>query len=121
MTRKRVVIVVAAVVVLAIPVALSLGFLNNLLGGDDMAHPPCEELPTRAEVEQAIEDHDEIVDRLTAVGDGVTVVVGQPCDDPDQALVAVRVSTDEENDGVREVLRESAGFGPPAIVEQRDD
>lgn len=119
MTRKRLVLVAAAaVVVLAIPTGLALGFFNRLVGGE-VVHPACEQLPNRTEVAQAIAQHTSLVDRLTAAGEGVEVIVGKPCPDPDQALITVRVATAKEEASVREILSNSDGFGVPAIVEKR--
>jgi len=120
MSRKRVVRVVAvAVIAVAALVILAVyGFFNHLVGGG-VAHPPCEQLPSRSQVAQAIDQHAGLVERLAAAGDGVEVVVGTPCSDPDRALVAVRVKTSKEEASVREILGDSDGFGVPAIVEKR--
>ena len=119
MTRKRIVLGGAvAVVVLVILTGLVLGFFNRILDGE-IAHPPCEQLPDRTDVVQAIAEHTSLVDQLTAVGDGVDVAVGTPCSDPDQGLVMVRVATADEEASVREILGNSDGFGVPAVVERR--
>jgi hypothetical protein len=116
MTRKRVVLIAAAAVT-ALAVLAWLGFFNRLVG-ENVAHPPCEQLPSRADVAQAIAEHNSLADRLTAVGDGVEVIVGNPCPDPDQALVMVRVATAKDEASVREVLGNSDGFGVPSVVER---
>jgi hypothetical protein len=117
--RRRVVsaVVVAVIAVAALVILAVYGFFNRLVGGG-VAHPPCEQLPRRSQVAQAIDQHAGLVERLTAAGDGVEVIFGTPCSDPDRAVVAVRVTTSKEEASVREILGHSDGFGVPAIVEK---
>ena len=94
------------------------GYLGRLVGGG-MAHPPCETLPSRAEVSRAIEEHPVLAKQISAAGDGVQVLVGTPCDDPDAAVVEVQVSNDQEESLVDKVLTASEGFGVPVVIHRR--
>lgn len=79
-------------------------------------HPPCEELPTRAEVEDALITHDDLVREIQAVGAKVQIDVGTPCsDEPDRALVRITYTEGADRDRIDNVMSKS-GFGVPAQV-----
>lgn len=94
------------------------GYLGSLIGGGT-DHPPCETLPSHAEVSRAIKEHPALAEQIEAAGDGVQVVVGTPCDDPDAAVLEVQVSNDDEQTRVDKVLTESEGFGVPVVIHRR--
>lgn len=121
MTRKRMTLVGAgaavAVVILVFLVVVKGYFIGPILGG--YTHPPCEQLPSKAEVSQAIAEHTSLVNKLIAVGDNVKVIAETPCPDHNRALVAIQVATAQQEASVRDILRNSDGFGVPATIERR--
>lgn len=117
MTRRRQVLLwVAAAAVVALVVAvLAGGFLGNLLNRE-AGDPPCDSLPRRTEVQTAVDRHSALVDRLEAVGAGVSVDVTSPCPDASVGLIVVRVTSDEQRSAVRKLLEDGTGFGVPVVV-----
>jgi hypothetical protein len=107
--------VVAAVVVGVLAAVFISGGLGNLVGGND-SDPPCEDLPKAAAAEQALDEHQALVEKLSSVGDDVKVVVEAPCPDPDSALIVVQVGSAEEQSSVNDLLDGSEGFGVPVVV-----
>ncbi len=83
-----------------------------LLRGHDSARPPCEQLPDRQSVVDAVASHQDLVTRIHNVGPGVEVDVATPCEDqPDRAIVRITYATDDEWKGVDAILRRDEGFG----------
>jgi len=79
--------------------------------GRDSERPPCEQLPDRQSVEDALASHGNLVTRIQDVGPGVAVDVATPCDDqPDRAIVRITYATDDEWEGVDAILTQE-GFG----------
>ncbi len=79
----------------------------------DSAHPPCERLPPRAAVTDAVASHQDLVARLQAVGSGVRVEVATVCGSgSDAALVSITYATESERSGVDALLLRE-GFGVP--------
>ena len=84
-----------------------------LLRGHDSAHPPCEQLPNRKSVVDAMASHDDLVTRIQSVGPGVKVNVATPCEgQPDRAIVSITYTTDTERKGVEAILQQE-WFGVP--------
>jgi hypothetical protein len=82
--------------------------------GGDSARPPCEQLPDRQTVADAVASHEDLVTRIRDVGPGVTVDVATPCEgQPDRAIVRITYETDDEREGVDAILRQEDGFGAP--------
>lgn len=78
--------------------------------GRDSGRPPCEQLPDRQAVVDALASHGELVRRMEDIGPGVTVDVATPCDDqPDRAIVRITYATEDEWRGVDAILRQE-GF-----------
>lgn len=97
-------IVGAGVVVGAIP----------LSGGRDSSRPPCEQLPDRELVADAVASHEDLVARIEDVGSGVNVGVATPCEgQPERAIVRIEYETNIEWEGVDSILQQSDGFGAP--------
>lgn len=87
--------------------------LVPLFGGDDSARPPCEQLPDRKSVEDAVASHEDLVARIQKVGPGVKVDVATPCEgQPYRAIVRIKYTTDTEWKGVDAILQQE-GFGVP--------
>jgi len=79
--------------------------------GHDSARPPCEQLPNRKSVVDAVASHQDLVTRVRKVGPGVKVDVATPCEgQPDRAIVSITYTTETEWKGVDAVLRQE-GFG----------
>ena len=79
--------------------------------GHDSARPPCEQLPNRQSVVDAVASHEDLVTRIQHVGPGVKVDVATPCDgQPDRAIVSIKYTTETEWKGVDAILRQE-GFG----------
>lgn len=82
--------------------------------GNDSARPPCEQLPNRKSVVDAVASHEDLVTRIQNVGSGVKVEAATPCKgQPDRAIVRIKYTTDTERKGVDAILREE-GFGVAA-------
>lgn len=85
-----------------------------LSGGRDSARPPCEKLPDKESVEEAVASHEDLVTRIEDVGSGVNVGVATPCEgQPDKAIISIEYETDDEWEGVNDVLMQAEGFGVP--------
>jgi hypothetical protein len=108
-------LVAGGVVIVALVLAVS-GYLGTWLGGS--GDPECSALPPRTEAQQAIDDHPDLLSRLSAVGPGVEVRVSTPCPEPDAALVVVRVADDSQESRVEELLSEGEGLGVPTVVQR---
>jgi hypothetical protein len=99
---------------LLVAAAALLAGVDPLPLGRDSTRLPCEQLPDRQTVADAIAAHQELVTRIERVGPGVTVEVATPCDDsPDWAIVRITYTTDAEREGVDTILRDALGFGVP--------
>lgn len=118
MKRKRILLIGGALAVVGVAALALMGIFNPLLSGSHKS-PPCEQLPAKAQVTQAIAQHADLVGRLSGVGDGVDVTVEEPCPNQDKAFVKVSVATQEQETSARDVLGKSNGFGVPAMVEKR--
>lgn len=118
MKRTWVVIAVLAFLFGVLAFLFVSGYLSRLVAGGQTI-PPCETLPSSAEVSRAIEEQPALVKQITATGGGVQIVVATPCDDPDAAVLEVRVNNDEEESRVDKVLTESDGFGVPVVIDRR--
>lgn len=85
-----------------------------LFGESDSARPPCEQLPDRKSVEDAVASHEDLVTRIENVGSGVKVGAATPCEgQPDKAIVRIGYTTGTEREGVDAILRQEQGFGVP--------
>ncbi len=82
--------------------------------GHDSARPPCEQLPDRQSVADAMASHQDLVTRIQNVGPGVKIKIATPCKgQPDRAIVRITYTTDTEWKGVDALLRQE-GFGVAA-------
>lgn len=88
-------------------------------GQDAAPHPPCEELPSRGEVDDALAQNPGLVEDLESIGSSVSVETGLPCDDqPDRALVRI-IYTSGDQRGQIDTLLQQDTFGVPAQVIQQ--
>lgn len=80
----------------------------------DSARPPCEKLPDKESVVDAVASHEDLVARIQDVGPGVKVDAATPCEgQPDKAIIRVVYETDNEWEGVNDILQHANGFGAP--------
>lgn len=88
-------------------------------GQDAAPHPPCADLPSRAEVDDALAQNPGLVEEIEGIGSSVSVEVGEPCDDqPDRGLVRITYRSDDQRAAIDTLLQEQT-FGVPAQVIQR--
>lgn len=100
---------------LLVVAAYALGTFPQLRARDS-AQPPCERLPTRTAVADAVAAHEALVTRMKGVGAGVRVDVITACQGPpDGALVSVTYATDSERNALDAILQEES-FGVPVEV-----
>lgn len=114
---------VAGLATLGVVLALAGGLIAlGLLGilprtGPQMAIPPCDELPSTAEVGAALETRADFARALEDAGPDVEIRVDNPCeDDPSRAVVTVHYRTDEQWDAIQEVFTTFDALGVPARV-----
>lgn len=118
MTR-RITLIVAAVIA-ALILAAAVAYAGFGIGGkSQQAHPPCDELPSAAAVQDAIEQHSELTAQLEQAGPSVSVDVGRPCGGADQALVDVRYTGEQDKKKAEDVLTHADGFGVPVILTEK--
>ncbi|MCC2315541.1 hypothetical protein [Cellulomonas xiejunii] len=66
---------------------------------------PCDELPTRQQVQTALEVHADVVRRIEAVGDQVSVTASQPCaSHPGRAEVLVVYPGGDDREDIQAIL-----------------
>ncbi len=103
--------------VLAVALVMATGLLTGVVPlpkGRDSARPPCEQLPDRQTVVDAVASHRELVTRIENVGPGVKVDVATTCEgQPNRAIVWITYTTDAEWEGVHAILTQE-GFGVEA-------
>ncbi len=80
----------------------------------DSARPPCEKLPDKESVVEAVASHEDLVTRIQNAGSGVKVDVATPCKgQPDRAIARIKYTTDTEWKDVNTILQQEDGFGVP--------
>lgn len=112
-TTRHALIIVLGLITVGVVVAVVLlgsgGFFGNT-----STHPPCDQLPTSAQVEKALQDHPDLAGQLRALDPEVQVGVGRPCTIPaDAALVQVSYRTGDQERAIQELLSRANGFGVP--------
>lgn len=121
------VLVLAGVLLLAVGLAAAAlftsGFGSTLLPSPltktGESHPPCDQLPTRAEAQKAIDEHPEYIGRIKAVSPTVTVRADSPgCEDSNRALVIITYANDDDLPRLEEVLVQNTGIGSPLYLQK---
>lgn len=113
MNRVKVFLICIFGVLLVVSAGVLLGVAPSF-GGGDSARPPCEQLPDRKKVADAVASHEDLVTRIQNVGSEVKVNVATPCaGQPDRAIVRITYTTNAEQEGVDAILQRE-GFGVPA-------
>jgi uncharacterized protein YebE (UPF0316 family) len=108
--RVRVLLICLSAVVVTVGAGAVFGVLPWATGYKS-ARPPCEQLPNRSVIVDAVAAHEDLVTRIRNVGPGVTIAVAAPCEgQPDRAIVHITFATDAERKGVDAILRQD-GFG----------
>lgn len=121
MMGRRAGITLVAVLVCLLVVAVSTMFFAGVLGGTRaQAHPPCEQLPSAAEVDAALRSTPDLTALIEQQGDDVRVQIGRPCEGDPAALVEVSYKDAAHLELIEEVLIREDGFGVPVMVVQRE-
>lgn len=104
----------AAIAVIAVA-GMALGVIRPPIGGKSPSLP-CEQLPDRVTVEQALTQHADLLNRIHGAGSGVKVSVATPCaGQPEKAMVTIRYTTAAEQAAIDTIMRRD-GFGVPAAL-----
>lgn len=116
---RRALIAVSAVLVAGALVLAGLFLYVRFVGqpsaGDVPSGVACEDLPPRAQVEEALEQQRDVVERLEALGD--VEVLAQPCGEAVDggAQIVVLVPSKAVSDAVQDVLDETPFTVPVSI------
>ncbi|KZM57208.1 MAG: hypothetical protein C6W58_10450 [Bacillaceae bacterium] len=115
-TYKRVISVIMMILITVAFVLIMVGYPMP----SKNAHPPCEQLPSVQEVAKALDDHQDFVKKIENIGKNIQVEVGQPCsDDSDRALIEVTYDSKDEEESIRELIKNSEGLGVPIYLVKR--
>lgn len=121
------VLALAGILLLAVGLAAAALFTSRFgstmlpspLSKSKETHPPCDQLPTRAEAQKAIDEHPEYIGRIKAVSPTVTVRADSPgCEDPNRALVIITYANDDDLPRLEEVLVQNTGIGSPLYLQK---
>lgn len=114
--HSTVLLAVASAGVLLVVLVWGMGVFADVIPlpfRQDVARPPCEQLPDKSSVAKALAAHGNLVARLERIGSGVKVEVATPCKgQPDRALIRISYATKAEREGIDQVLAQE-GFGVP--------
>lgn len=117
MTRRHV-FVTSIVVVGLVAVAAAVYFLLIGPRGIRYALPDCNELPSVAEVEDAIRDHDASLETIRDIDPAIEITATRPCaDDPDRGAVLITVPDRRAADRVSEAMGTMPALGVPSTIE----
>jgi len=98
----------------------AVALLNGWIPVSRDTHPPCDQLPTVAEVNAALTSHQDLAEEIKALSNDITVEVGKPCsDDQDRGLVMVSYGSKSERDAIADLLSRRDGFGVPVHLVKR--
>jgi hypothetical protein len=115
-SKTKIAIGVGLALVLAVVVAAVL-FVRGMVGNANVAHPPCDQLPTSAEVTKALAEHKDLAEEIEALGNGVGVKVYNPCSgNEDRGLIKVVYGSDSEQQAINDLISRRDGFGVPLYV-----
>ncbi|GIO28197.1 hypothetical protein [Ornithinibacillus bavariensis] len=111
-------------IIIGIGLVLVVGSFSFLNGWIPVApkdtHPPCDQLPTVAEVMAALDNHEKLAKEIENLGDGIKVELGKPCpNNPERGLVLVSYNSKSERDAIDKLFSTSEGFGAPVLLEKR--
>lgn len=113
-------ITVGVLLVLAVVAAVVVLFIRGMFGSTEVAHPPCDQLPTRAVATKALTEHQKLADEIRAVGKDVGVETHNPCSEKeDRALIKVTYGSESEQEAIENLIANRDGFGVPLYVVER--
>lgn len=110
---------ISIIIVLLLGVALA---LNNgwLPKSSKNTHPPCDQLPSVAEVTEALANNKSFAKEIEGLGKNIRVEVGLPCsDDQKRALIQIKYKSKSEEKAIRNLIEISEGFGVPIYLVKR--
>ncbi|MBU5440326.1 hypothetical protein KQI42_20225 [Tissierella sp. MSJ-40] len=111
--------------IICIIIILFLGVAFALINGwlpisSKNTHPPCDQLPSVAEVTEALADHKSFVKEIESLGRNIQVEVGLPCsDNQDRALIQIKYKSKSEEKAIRNLIEINEGFGVPIHLVKR--
>ncbi|MBU5268237.1 hypothetical protein [Virgibacillus proomii] len=112
--------IIIGIVVGLLLVVGAVALLNGWIPVSKDTHPPCDQLPTVAEVTEALASHQGLAEEIKALDDNITVEVGKPCpDDQNRGLVMVSYGSKSERDAIADLLSRRDGFGVPVHLVKR--
>jgi hypothetical protein len=112
--------IVIGVVAVAVVGAGAAAVFGGVFPSSSDTHPPCAELPTRAEATTALDRNKALAKEIEALGKDVSVAVGTPCPEgQDRALIQVTYRSDTEHAAVGDLLGRRDGFGVPVYLVER--
>ena len=112
--------IIIGIVVGLLLVVGAVALLNGWIPVSRDTHPPCDQLPTVAEVTEALASRQGLAEEIKALDDNITVEVGKPCpDDQNRGLVMVSYGSKSERDAIADLLSRRDGFGVPVHLVKR--
>jgi len=107
-------------VVVSLLIVVFVMFLNGGIPVSKDTHPPCEQLPTVADVTVALAENQDLAKQIQSIGNDIVVEVGKPCTDAkERGLVLVSYGSKVDRDAIANLLSRSKGFGVPVHLEKR--
>lgn len=113
--------IIISVIVSFLLLVGAFAFINGwITASPKYTHPPCDKLPTVAEVTIALDNHENFAKEIEKLGEGIKVEVGKPCpDDQERGLILVKYESKSERDAINNLLTHSEGFGVPVHLVKR--
>ncbi|GAB78453.1 hypothetical protein SAMN05421595_2720 [Austwickia chelonae] len=87
--------------------------------GTSYTQPPCEQLPSRNTVDQALAHRADVVESIKHVGSQVNVAAASVCEPQDRALIRITYLHDRERLEIEKILMNPT-FGVPVELAQED-
>lgn len=117
MSRSRI-LTASLVVVVLVAVAAAAHFLVIGPRGTRYVLPECGELPSIADVEEAIRDHETSLETIRDIDPAIEITATRPCtDDPDRGAVLITVPDERAADRVSEEMGTMPALGVPSTIE----
>lgn len=110
---------------ISISIILLLGVALALINGwlpisSKNTHPPYDQLPSVAEVTEALAKHRSFAKEIESLGENIQVEVGLPYSDgQDRALIQIKYKSKSEEEAIRNLIEISEGFGVPIHLVKR--
>lgn len=110
MNTRRITLMALVAGVMVLLAALLSGVIPS---GSSQARPPCDSLPTVAQVQRSIRQHHDLVTAIEANGSGVRVTATEPCGSLDRGIVTITYNSRLEAEGITHILNTHSGFQAP--------